>query len=1256
MRKILAYISVFVALVSCTREEGCITEIPEGGYDTAVFGCHVSSLSIPATKSAFIASSFNDEKITGITVAVYDNVTGELHYKKHFTSGFNAMEIPLSGGIVYDVYALANMGDQTDNLPVTCSALLSDFTYTVPSYSDVNIKGIPMTGRIESYTAGENAPAAFDLRRLFAKVLLNVTMDYDGGTAEGVRVTSLKIGNANAVLSAFGSSRLMSASDRLAEEDYVANNSVDASSVVFYVPENRQGRIGSAVSAHDKNPDRNSAIDEVKDLLTYLDVTVSANSVYYTGTVHYRSYIGADAKSDFNVTGNNIYVWNMTLTEEGLVYDDWKTDQTDLTSISHSLSFDSDCYQVNPRKSIVSTVEYNDSYRGRLYGLGGFGDQVTRWSVIPPQNLPHAEIGISYLDYSYDTSTDEITWAPTRYAPPGDYVIAVETNDGRYYDQAVLRVNDTRWINTEGAYGGLSRETTISRSSVGASTRWNIGYAFGDFSIADDESMASDSPNACCFAGNSIAGNWGQYIGYSLKGNASGSLLQDGPATSNYVSYSLSDDILMGDYVYEIFWKDTWNEDTRDYSLKDTAILHVTGTYISALRINPSTQTIAVGQTGTLRAVVNNSNTASYKKVSWEIVSGSQCISITATDDLNATVTALKEGMATVKATALDGSGKTATATITVNNPPVSLTLVPSERTVYMGTTLQYAAIVTYCDGSTKDVASSCTYSDYLGTIVKVDSNGLATAQNTAGTCSITARYSEMSIYLTATATITVIPRPTPISMDYLGDTDMYILHNGTKGAAGSDYDIGPVGLRLNYSDGSSIIGTIASFGASLTSGNTNILNAYRGGRIRTSDMGITTVTVTCDGFQQVINMYVSKIRTNRSVFYMNAYDAVQLNCYITPYDQTTEQPCEVEWRSEDPSVAQVGSVYGSSTYIYGQRGGTARINLKYEGQYGEYTIQTVAQVRGDESSSTTYLEAIPDRITLNVGETYQLSAKYHTVSNGVDNGGVTVSPYWSIYSGDSYASVSMDGLVTALAKGTARIRAYQTGCSAYVTVDVGEVHHVVTRYLEIIPGRATIVVGGTQQLTAVLHTVTDGNDDGGIPVDASWSISSGGSCASIGSNGLVTATAVGNVIVLGTYTYGGDTYPATATITVVRQVQEVYRIEISPSESTVSVGATQTYQVRKYTDIYADGVMTYHDETGVILQNSEVNWNVSAGAQYATVNASGVATGVASGDATIRAVLKSNTNLTATAILRVDVVFNVDPSDEDTGGGGGNY
>ena len=64
------------------------------------------------------------------------------------------MEIPLHSGSVYNLYALANMGDQTGRIPSSAGALLAEFTYTVPSYSDVNSRGIPMTGRIEYYTTG----------------------------------------------------------------------------------------------------------------------------------------------------------------------------------------------------------------------------------------------------------------------------------------------------------------------------------------------------------------------------------------------------------------------------------------------------------------------------------------------------------------------------------------------------------------------------------------------------------------------------------------------------------------------------------------------------------------------------------------------------------------------------------------------------------------------------------------------------------------------------------------------------------------------------------------------------------------------------------------------------------------------------------------------------------------------------------------------------------------------------------------------
>lgn len=328
MRKILVYITFLLVSVSCSRDERPeYRHLSEDDEISAFFGCQVEHLDSGMTKSAYIASSFDDAKITGITLAVYDNSTGELHYRKHFTSGFEGMELKLREGVEYDLYALANMGDRTVDLPETRDRLLTEYRYNVPSYADVNDRGLPMTGRIEHFVAGSAAGATFDLRRLFAKVTLNVTTGFDGGAAGGIKVTSLKVGNGNGVLSAFGSSSLRSASDRLEVEDYVSNNGINASSIVFYVPENRQGTIGAATSSRGKNPEEDSEIEVRKDLLTYVEVTVSADSPYYAGTVCYRSFIGEDETRDFNVTGNCKYVWNMTITEDGLVYDDWKIDK-----------------------------------------------------------------------------------------------------------------------------------------------------------------------------------------------------------------------------------------------------------------------------------------------------------------------------------------------------------------------------------------------------------------------------------------------------------------------------------------------------------------------------------------------------------------------------------------------------------------------------------------------------------------------------------------------------------------------------------------------------------------------------------------------------------------------------------------------------------------------------------------------------------------------------------------------------------------
>ena len=268
----------------------------------------------------------------------------------------------------------------------------------------------------------------------------------------------------------------------------------------------------------------------------------------------------------------------------------------------------------------------------------------------------------------------------------------------------------------------------------------------------------------------------------------------------------------------------------------------------------------------------------------------------------------------------------------------------------------------------------------------------------------------------------------------------------------------------------------------------------------------------------------------------------------------------------------------------------------------------------------------------------------------------MTAAATWSIYSGDSYVTLNDTGLVTGRAQGTAKLKARYMGQTDYVTVVVSSVPVVKEYYLEITPASSTLEVGGTRQLTALFHTKTNGVDDGGVPVGASWTVSAGGSHASVNGGGLVSALTPGTATIVAGYAIDGVTYPATATVTVVRQMTERYRLGLTPEETTVGEGATQTYVVRKYTDIYVDGVLSYRDPSGVVISNSTVNWSVVSGGSYATVNAAGVATGVASGDATIKAVLKSDTSLTATAILHVDVVFNVDPGQGGSGNGSGNF
>ena len=1341
--------SVLAALTACMKDEvrggG---SMPEGVETIVSLGSSVSEMA-PATRSAYISSSFDDAKITGLTVAVYDHQTGVLSQRRHFTSGFSDMEITLREGGVYDLYALANMGDQTASVPSSRSAM-EEFVYEVPSYADVNVRGLPMTGSILNYRAGAGS-GVFDLRRLFARVTLNVTAAFDGGTSGGVRVTRLAVCNGNGRLAGFGMSRMGSASEAISAEDYAGNGGPEAGGIVFYVPENRQGTIGSATSSRYKNPDNNAAVNARKDVLTYVDVTVTAASTYYSGTIHYRSYIGENATDNFDVRGNHAYVWNMRLTEDGLVDDDWKIeqditdgrylrftrnpvlveqgddirwadvlqtnlrwediarefggsiiysatptasgfgvradardgdvmtarfypasnylasldDETEFHVISRTLEFDEDVYAVDPRATVDSKVIYSNSYLGRETGLGGLavGDGV-KWTVSGPVSLPQSHLARAYR---FDYDEDVVSWTPSKHVKPGDYPISVQTVDGRHSDAAVLRVNDTRWVNTDGAFGGFPRETSIHKSALTGTYTWNIGYAYGDRSESDSGDMTSESPNSGIYAGESIVDEWQEHIGIRLLGDASGLVAESGPRGANTDRFSVSGETPIGDYTAEVFWKDTWNEEEQDYGIKDVAVLHVTGTNITRITI-PGTLTVRKPSLTTVTATVAPSD-ATVRKVRWEVLTGSEYISFGASDDLRTNLRAVEVGEATIKAVAMDGSGvESNVCRVKVINPPYRLTVTPSFASVYNGETRAFTAICEYYDNTTRDVTNLCYWSvedEDLATIGEDTGVARACASGT-GTTTVYASFYDDSGNASGTATLEVKSR-TQISYE----------------------------LEVTPAVATRTVGQTQQFTATFY----RLTNGVR--------------------------------------------------------DAGTDVTRSASWTSGSSDVAGISST-GLAT---ARKGGMSMITATYASGGQTYTGEAVMRV-GD--AVETYLEVTPETATRTVGQTQQFTAMLHTVTNGVDNGGVQVNASWSS-SSSAIAAISAGGLATARGSGTATITAtYVSGGQTYTGTATLKVVDDDAYELEVTPASVIRTVGQTQQFTATFYHVVNGVRVASSEVTSSATWSTSSSSVATVAGGLATAKGSGTATITATYVRGGQTYTGTATLKVadaeatehelvllgpavnVKEgrtatasaaaryytityvngvetsrtyvdvtaqlysadptiatstgangtvvtgqkagqtylygmyaglrnteqsnipvavsggdvVENRHRIVLTPEEATIYVGGsnnTQSYTVRMYTDVYTNGVRTTTDTVGEIISNSSVTWSIVNGS-HASINQSGVATAVSIGDATVKAVLKSDTSVYDTALLHIDKDFNVNPGTGGSGSGGGNY
>lgn len=270
-----------------------------------------------ATRSRLTDTDIETKK-TGITLAAYRS--GALAACSHFTDGLDAMALPLEPGRTYAVYALVNMGDRTDDFP-DGETDLPAMTWTIPSYTDgpesLSARGLPMAGKL----AYDGRTGVIPVERLLARVTARITCEWTGAAIRSVRVCNL-----NRTLRPFGES---AAGQAWEEQEFQAGTGSPSGTFTFYVPENRQGTLPGTGSSLDRSPDRNEEVRQRSGQLTYLE-TVAEGTGLYTGSITYRSYLGRDAASDYDIRRNASYDWTLRFTADGLQYQDWKHDN-DLT-------------------------------------------------------------------------------------------------------------------------------------------------------------------------------------------------------------------------------------------------------------------------------------------------------------------------------------------------------------------------------------------------------------------------------------------------------------------------------------------------------------------------------------------------------------------------------------------------------------------------------------------------------------------------------------------------------------------------------------------------------------------------------------------------------------------------------------------------------------------------------------------------------------------------------------------------------------
>jgi uncharacterized protein YjdB len=164
-------------------------------------------------------------------------------------------------------------------------------------------------------------------------------------------------------------------------------------------------------------------------------------------------------------------------------------------------------------------------------------------------------------------------------------------------------------------------------------------------------------------------------------------------------------------------------------------------------------------------------------------------------------------------------------------------------------------------------------------------------------------------------------------------------------------------------------------------------------------------------------------------------------------------------------------------------------------------------------------------------------------------------------------------------------------------------------------PTSASIVVGGSQSFTA---TVKDQNGSAMACSSLAWSSQNTG-VVTVAASGLASGVAAGSTTVKATC----GSASGTANVTVTAAPSVATTVSVAPTSASIAAGATKSFTA------------TVKDQNGATMSCGSLGWT-SQNTGIATINASGLATGVAAGTTTVKAAcgaVSGTANLTVTAV-----------------------